>query len=163
VYLGLDDPGIKAVVREKYGVSRTSGNTIMMGIRRRNDFAHMTKLNDACYQSAMDSIVEYKKKYQTFQKFHLILLSDTPDKFPVLNLPECIDKITMICAEDDIVQLYTGLCCRHMILSESTFHYWIAVLRTSLSLDTSVIVFADTDITNRNLHLDNWSILPLVR
>jgi hypothetical protein len=65
--------------------------------------------------------------------------------------------------EADMVQIYFGIMCKHYILSESTFHLWIAYLGTKFGSDTdkTVVCFHDTDITNRNLVLDNWVRLDL--
>ena len=39
-----------------------------------------------------------------------------------------------------------------------TFHLWIAYLLTNFgeNTDKNVICYNDTDITNRNLNLDDW-------
>ena len=58
--------------------------------------------------------------------------------------------------ENDIYQIYAGLMCKHYILSESTFHLWISYLGTINDDNKKVIIFNNTDITNRNLSLDNW-------
>ena len=58
--------------------------------------------------------------------------------------------------EDDITQINTGLLCNNFILSESTYHYWIALLKNSFDINTKVVCFNNTDITNKNLSLDNW-------
>ena len=41
--------------------------------------------------------------------------------------------------------------CNYFILSDSTFHWWIAFLKWSKDNSTNVHVFNDTDITNRCL------------
>ena len=58
--------------------------------------------------------------------------------------------------EDDISQLNIGLLCNYFILSESTYHYWVAVIKNYMDKNTKVICFNDTDLTNRNLALDDW-------
>jgi hypothetical protein len=53
--------------------------------------------------------------------------------------------------EDDISQIYVGLMCNHFILSDSTYHWWIAFLKWSQDNSVSVYAFNDTDTTNRCL------------
>ena len=60
--------------------------------------------------------------------------------------------------ESDIIQIYAGLLCKNIILSESTFHLWIAYLASNFGENTNknFVCFNNTDITNRNLDLKNW-------
>ena len=60
--------------------------------------------------------------------------------------------------EDDIVQIYVGLRCNHFICSESTYHYIIAFLAYLKDESKKVLIFEDTDITNRCLSniLTEW-------
>ena len=83
----------------------------------------------------------------------IYIISDTPNISNHFSLNEHYDYIEV--NEKDIVQFYFGLACKNYILSESTFHLWIAYL-ASVKYDKKVIVFNNTDITNRNLALDNW-------
>ena len=70
---------------------------------------------------------------------------DLQDKYPATVIDE-----------NDVYQLYAGLMCKHYILSESTFHLWIAYLGTIKNDDKQVIVFNDTAILRKNLSLDKW-------
>ena len=45
---------------------------------------------------------------------------------------------------------------KHYVLSESTFHLWIAYLGTVDRTDKQVIVFNNTDITKRPLSFKHW-------
>ena len=60
--------------------------------------------------------------------------------------------------EDDIVQIYLALCCNYFICSESTYHYIIALLAYLKDESKKVLIFEDTDITNRCLShiLKDW-------
>ena len=65
--------------------------------------------------------------------------------------------------ETDIDQFYVGLQCNHFIIGESTFHYWIALLKTIKDPKSKVYVFNNTDITNRNLNKYlNWNVVDKV-
>ena len=86
---------------------------------------------------------------------NLFILSDIPgawaDEFGLQN----IYPATFV-DENDICQIYAGLMCKHYVLSESTFHLWIAYLGTVNSSEKEVIVFRDTGFANKNKSLDNW-------
>jgi hypothetical protein len=68
--------------------------------------------------------------------------------------------------EDDISQIYVGLMCNYYILSDSTFHWWIAFLKWSMDNSVIVYVFNNTDITNRCLLNStlktNWKFVDII-
>jgi hypothetical protein len=146
-YFHLYDDNITNYIYTKYGdVSKS----IAVGIRIGNDFKHMTKLQSKSYVKALDY---YKQINENTEKVYII--SDTPNirdyNFDLHKHYNCIEV-----NESDIVQFYFGLLCKNYILSESTFHLWIAYLGTTDTTHKRVICFNDTDITNRKLELDNW-------
>lgn len=75
-----------------------------------------------------------------------------------------------IVEEEGVTQLQAGLACDRFVLSESTFHLWIALLHTGLGQGSkprlsavkpsNVVVFEDADVTNRVLVLEGWTKLP---
>jgi hypothetical protein len=144
-YLHLDDAPIKAYIAQKYGdVSKG----ICVGIRIGADFAHMTKLKSSSYLKALHYLQNYLKV-----DGKVYIISDTPD----IHKHGFDLGTTIEVNEPDIVQLYFGLMCQHYILSESTFHLWIAYLGTiDKSLNKQVICFNDTDITNISFDLPGW-------
>jgi hypothetical protein len=144
-YLFLTDPDVIAYIHNKYG---DVSNGICVGLRIGADFAHMKKLTTSSYYRAL----------QTYQSMNILtdkiyVISDVAhawrDKF---NLQQVYPAIEV--DENDIVQLYLGMMCSHYILSESTYHLWIAYLGASDG--KNVICFNDSDITARKLDMDHW-------
>lgn len=163
-FLKLDQPDRQRLIHDRYGLDRQNSRgwtTIMLGVRRRDDFDHMKSMNDATYQACLDEAIATMASPQSpsDRPCVLVMIADVYDRLPQLVYPPSIKSVLYI-TEDDITQLYAGLCCECMILSESTFHYWIAVLRQSLGLNTHVIVPDDTDLTRRRLIFNTWKIVP---
>lgn len=80
---------------------------------------------------------------------NVYIISDTPNY--TIDGYNCIDV-----NESDIIQFYVGLMCKNYILSESTFHLWIAYMGTCNDESKKVICFNDTDITNISFNLNSW-------
>jgi hypothetical protein len=170
-YLNLD-AGLytRALLRTRYGLYRGQHHAIMLGVRRGADFAHMTKVGVGAYERALRAVFETRASHAT--PWTLVILADTD--VSDMHLGERASAIasdvsaghtvrTVIVAEDDITQMHAGLVCDYFILSESTFHYWIAVLREVVPprrQGVQVVVFENTDLTNRSLALDGWTRLP---
>jgi hypothetical protein len=140
-YLNFDDE-IVSYLKKKYLLDE---NSTCIGVRRGSDFAHMKKLTPSSYERA----IEHIKQINPRSKFYVI--SDTPTSEFFNDISEPLIEV----CESDIVQLCFGMLCNQYILSESTFHLWIAYLGTINSKKT-VVCFNDTDITNRNLDLEGW-------
>jgi len=138
-YLNLEDPTIKSYIINKYG--DISSSTVIC-LRIGDDFKHMNKITAASYLKAL-ALLNTNSVYVIGDMSNHKIFSTTSFKDV---------------EESDIVQLYFGMMCKNYILSESTFHLWMAYLGTSFGTDLTkkVICFNDTDITNRNLHLDSW-------
>jgi hypothetical protein len=129
-------------IPEKYG---DLSNAICIGVRVGKDFAHMTKVRQSSYVKGIEYL---KSNGYMFDK--IIIVSDVDsywknDKYEVIHADE-----------DDITQFSIGLKCKYYILSESTFHLWIAYIGTLYDINKKVICFNNTDITNRNLNLSSW-------
>jgi hypothetical protein len=144
-YFNLDDESIKQPLLEKYKFDNSAIN-IMLGIRIGNDGGFKySKFTKQSYAQVINSIIE-----ENIDKvINIYLLSDVDDFSCMIDKS---DKYNIIYVnEDDISQIYVGLICNHFILSDSTYHWWIAFLKWSQ--DNSVIVYAfnNTDITNRCL------------
>ena len=148
-YFNFQDNSIKHYIKTKYNIDETKKN-IMIGLRIEQDFVHMNKLTSNSYNKALDM---YLQDNET--DYNLIVISDThlgrEDKLN-FNIKGNIIYID----ESDIDQMYAGLMCSNFILSESTFHYWIAVFKQMTDPNINVICFNNTDITNRELALPTW-------
>jgi hypothetical protein len=154
-YLDLDDKKRQDLLWKKYGLRRDQTHNVMISLRIGLDFAHMVKVNHASMKKAISATVEKQQPYR------LVVISDNDDIGEWREVLNGHPFITVV--EDDITQFYAGLCCKRLILGESTYHYWIALCRTALFPEqTHVYVFNNTDLTNRNLSLTSWTRLDLV-
>jgi hypothetical protein len=146
-YLYLKDPSIIEYIHNKYG--DVSGS-ICLGIRLGKDFENVKMPNAESYKKAIDY---YKDKNINVDKIYVI--SDVPNieecNFPLKKYYDYVEIV-----ENDIVQIYFGLMCQNYVLSQSTFHLWIAYIASIQDKSKQTICFNNTDITNRNLHLDDW-------
>jgi hypothetical protein len=148
-YLNICDNETIHYLKNKYNFDENEKN-IMLGIRISDDFAHMTKINNNSYKNALYTLVDENES-----NFNLIIVADKPEKYKeIINFN--INGKVIVIDSDDIEQFNVGFLCNHFILSESTYHYWIAYLKTSIDNNTKVVCFNDTDITNRNLEMDDW-------
>lgn len=143
-YLHLDDSTIIDYIKTKY---KNTENGVMIGVRIGDDFKHMNKLTRNSYINALETL-----KRMGVSIDNLFIISDVDNAWEIFNLHELYPATQVI--EDDITQIYLGRMCSHFILSESTFHLWIAYL--SNTANKNVVVFNNTDLRNRNLVLDSW-------
>ena len=143
-YLCLDDPIKNNYIKSKY---KNFDNAIMIGVRIGDDFNHMKKLTRNSYIKALETL-----KHIGVNIENLFIIADVDNAWEIFDLQNIYPATQVV--EDDITQIYLGRLCSHFILSESTFHLWIAYLCNSVN--KKVIVFKNTDITNRNLFLDDW-------
>ena len=148
-YLSLLETDNVNYIKNKYNIN-TNEKNIMLGIRICDDFKHMKKINKNSYQKALNCLIDKEEK-----NYNIIVISDTNKNYQQMLNFEIKGRVIFI-DEDDITQFNAGLLCNNFILSESTYHYWIALLKNSIDDSTKVVCFNDTDITNRNLALNNW-------
>jgi hypothetical protein len=107
----------------------------------------INKYNTESYCRAFDTL----KNIASFK--NAIVLSDVDDiKEHGINLPFPYIPLNV----PDIVQFQIGIKCGHYILSDSTFHAWIAYLGCVDCPEKKVIFFQGGDFTKRNLSLDHW-------
>jgi hypothetical protein len=145
-YLHFDDIHIKNYILEKYpGIE----NSTILCIRIGDDFKYMTKITPDSY---LKSLSYLKTNNEIIDD--LFIISDIPVNCFLNNTIPYFKEIN----EPDIFQMYAGLLCKNIVLSESTFHLWIAYFATNFGENTNkkVICFNNTDITDKQLDLDNW-------
>jgi hypothetical protein len=145
-YLNLNDTSINTYIKNKYGV--INNDSVCIGIRIGLDFSKMNGITIDSYKKALKF---YKDKNVNIKNVYLI--ADVNNASKLLNLDNSYNCIEV--DESDIVQFYIGLLCSNYILSESTFHLWIAYLGC-INNNKNVICFNNTDITNKKLDLPNW-------
>lgn len=146
-YLYLKDQSIIDYIHHKYGdISNT--NSMCIGIRIGKDFENVTLPNVESYKKALDCC---KEKNINIDKIYVI--SDVPNILENnFNLKQHCDYVEVV--ENDIVQIYFGLMCKNFILSQSTYHLWIAYLATIMDNSKKVICFNNSTI--ERLYLDDW-------
>jgi hypothetical protein len=152
-YFNLSDESIKLYLINKYKIDNTKHN-IMVSIRAGDDFIHMNKITKKSYSNALSHIIK-----ENPNNYNILIIADNIDKIHFkFELPNDIEY--KIIDEDDIAQFYAGLMCSSFILCESTYHYWIALIKYINDKNTDVYCFLDTDLTNRPLALPEWNKIP---
>jgi hypothetical protein len=148
-YLYLKDEKIINYIKSKYS---NIENSICIGIRIGEDYKHMNKLTIDSYKKGL----EYLKNIGVTIN-NIYIISDTLEVnkhgFNFLDY-NCVEI-----NESDIIQIYLAIMCKHFILSESSFHLWIAYIATINDLSKNVIYFKHTLTTACNLELSelkNW-------
>lgn len=148
-YLNIGDDETMQYLKNKYNFDENQKN-IMVGLRLCDDFAHAKKINNNSYKNALYNFVNENES-----EYNLIIIADKPEKYKEIIDFDINGKIIVV-DSDDIEQFSVGFLCNHFILSESTYHYWIAYLKSSIDNNTKVLCFNDTDITNRKLEMEDW-------
>ena len=145
-YLYFDSDKIQEL-KNKYKIVDTDIN-VMLGFRIDTDGGFK-------YKSL--SMGSYEKVMETFKgNVRFFAVSDIDPSEFLINCKYNIEIIN----ENDIDQFYFGLLCNHFIIGESTFHYWIALLKYIKEPTTSVYIFKDTDLYIRNLIKGlNWNVI----
>lgn len=145
-YLNLNDNTIRDYINSKY---KNVKDSIVIGVRAGEDWKNMIKLQRESYISALNKLKELGVSIE-----NLFIMSNVrnvwEDKFDLQK-----DYPAIVVDEDCITQFYLGMMCNNFVLSESTFHLWVAYLGTLNNPNKKVIVFEDTDPTNRPLCLPN--------
>ena len=146
-YLNLQDTTAINYIKSKY---KNIDKGICIGLRVGHDFKHMNKITRSSYITALE-----KLKSMNVNIDNLFIVSDVKNAWAdTFNLQDIYPATSI--NESDVCQMYAGLMCKHYILSESTFHLWIAYLGTINNNDKTVIVFKNTALTKKRLLLDNW-------
>jgi hypothetical protein len=148
-YFNMEMPEISNYIQQKYNIQPNAKN-IMLGVRICDDFKHMTRIGAQSYANALAQCITADES-----DYNLIILADTMNGlFDKLSFP--INGRLIIINEDDIAQFQAGMLCNYFILSESTYHYWIALLKYAKDPSVKVVLFNNTDLTHRNLNPTDW-------
>jgi len=127
----------KESLKQKYNIDVNQTN-VFIGLRLDTDGGFKySNLTFGSYNSVMEQIISENN----FVRFFIVSDIDPSD-----YLINCKYPVTIV-NESDVDQIYFGLLCSHFILSESTFHYWIALLSNS----KKVYVFDRTEFILRNV------------
>ena len=156
-YFNLD-PNIDLI--HKYKIDKNAIN-VMLGIRIGIDggfkYSRFTKES---YKQVLDKIVNSNNN----KIINVYVISDTGS---INCMIDNSDKYNIIIVnEDDVSQMHIGFMCNYFILSDSTFHWWIAFLKWSQDNSSVVYVFNNTDITNRcllnSVLRSEWLLVDLI-
>jgi hypothetical protein len=177
---GMREQGVVEASKSHASTDERNLNTnILVGVRWGSDFSHMKKVTMVSYERALNHLIRNAPRdIGKLAEWKLVVLADVSasqlsgfqDLARSLSQRHATRVEVVIVEEDDITQLQAGLACDRFVLSESTFHLWIALLRTGLGkgskprmsavTPSNVVVFEDTDVTNRGLVLEGWTKLP---
>lgn len=146
-YLNLDDREIMDSLKEKYPELWLRPN-IMVGVRAGYDFPQ--RLGSQYYTAAISAAAAAGGAAE----FNIVAIADHAEK--VGDFIDGAGVNLIIIDEDDITQIYAGLLCDYFVLSESSFHYWIAALKCADAPDTKVFYPRDSDPQNYHWVLDSW-------
>lgn len=148
-YINLDDSFIIDYIDKKYNLASSKKN-IMVGLREGSDFGHMKKITSESYERALRTLTKEGEK-----DYNLVVIADHIDRWKN-KLSFNIEGNVVLADEDDVTQYYIAMQCNNFILCESTFHYWPALFKYAIDSSTKVVVFNDTDLTNRCIALPEW-------
>jgi hypothetical protein len=165
-YFNFNDKDIDSYLVNKYYIN-SDDIYIMIGLRLGIDGGFKIGndyINKYSISKIIDSIVDENKD----KKINIFVISD-------INIIEDIYSVIdskynfILINECDIYQFYIGLRCTHFILSESTFHYWIALLASIKNKNkVKTYVFDKTSIAQQKYTpkqlLDelNWEIVEAI-
>lgn len=124
-YFNFDDKETDSYLADKYDIN-TDDIYIMIGLRLGIDGGFRIGndyINKYSISKIIDSIVDDNKN----KKINIFVISDINIIEDIYSMIDSKYNFILI-NECDIYQFYIGLKCTHFILSESTFHYWIALL-----------------------------------
>ena len=145
-YFNIENEDSNNSILQKYTINKESIN-IMLGIRVGMDGGFKySKFTKKSYKKVIDDIVSSNKD----MTINIYILCDVENIYSMID--DDPEKYTIIYVnEDDISQLYIGLMCNYFILSDSTYHWWIAFLKWVKDSSVNVYYPNNTDITNRCL------------
>lgn len=160
-YFDFNDNKIINDLNKKYNIKDDEIN-VLIGVRIGIDGAFKygnPYINKSSYSKVLDLIIDENKGNN--KKVNFFVISDSNEISCMIDKKYNVKNII----ENDIYQFYFGLMCNHFILSESTFHYWIALLASIKNPKSKVYIFKNTDIVNKHYITDgllqeyNWNII----
>ena len=165
-YFNFDDKKTDSYLVDKYDINNDD-IYIMIGLRLGIDGGFKIGndyINKYSISKIIDSIVDDNKD----KKINIFVISDINIVGDIYSMIDSKYNFILI-NECDIYQFYIGLKCTHFILSESTFHYWIALLASIKDKNkVKTYVFDKTSIAQQKYTpkqlLDelNWVIVEAI-
>jgi len=171
-YLYLDDPSRKKYIYTKYFESVAKQRTAVLdesvakqrtAVLGNDSFNDKIKINpttditNVFVGLRLDTDGGFKYSNLTYNSYKyvmdtIVLENDNVRFFIVSDINPCDFLINSkyaftVVNESDIDQIYFAQFCSHFILSESTYHYWVALLNTN---NPKVYVFNNTELVSTN-------------
>ena len=145
-YLHLHDESTIQYIRNKY---ENIENGIMIGIRRGPD-GGFKKITQESYKNALERL-----KSMDIDISNLFILTDVTDAWAnIIGLESKYPAIEI--REDDYTQFIAGMMCQHFIITESSYHWWIAYMGIIDHPIKKVLYFDESDLTRRDLTMKDW-------
>jgi len=148
-YLAVNDERILHLLIAKYAKGDIAyfKNCVCVGLRRGQDFKGKSRLTNVALNRA---------KKEHFPNNNVLLISDVKTVAKTVDGVDIAFDYTLV-DEVDMIQFHLARLCPNMILSDSTFHVWMAYfMQDTFGMDSKVVCFKLTDVTNRHLALPNW-------
>ena len=120
-----------------------------VGVRAGRDFAHRP-ISAAQYAIALSHLRSLGERIQP-----LFVLGDVEDAWSAFE-PTVGEPATQI-DEDDVTQLALSRHCRNFVVSQSSFHVWMAYAAVK---PRHVLIFNGTDPINTGLYSPRWMARP---
>jgi len=159
-YLNFENPVFTQRLIDGYGDEKDADffkKCVVVCIRRGHDFRGKSKINNSSINLA-------KKTH--FPDAHALVVSDLQTSvIPMtLNDQKELDFTYKCVTEKDLVQFALAGLCPNYILSESTFHVWMAYMAQSkFEQDAKIVFFNNTDLTSNHLFQPSWIKMDYLR
>ena len=122
-----------------------------VGVRAGRDFAHRP-ISATQYAIALSHLRSLGERIQP-----LFVLGDVEEAWSAFE-PTVGEPATQI-DEDDVTQLALSRHCRNFVVSQSSFHVWMAYAAVK---PRHVLIFNGTDPINTGLYSPRWMARPWV-
>jgi len=145
-YLHLNDESTINYIRSKY---KNIENGIMIGIRRGPD-GGFKKISQESYKNGLEQL-----KSMDIDISNLFILTDVTSAWEnIIGLESEYPAIEI--HEDDYTQFIAGIMCQHFIITESSYHWWIAYMGIINHPEKKILYFDNSDLTKRDLTMNDW-------
>ena len=121
-------------------------------MRAGRDFAHRP-IRAAQYRRALDVLISYGESVQP-----LYVLGDVPSAWAPFEKAVGHGPAIQI-DEDDVTQLAVARHCRNFVLSQSSFHIWMAYAAIR---PRHVVIFNGSDPMNTGVDAPPWMPVPWI-
>lgn len=149
-YLNYSDPKIQTYLCEKYKMTpQFIQGCVVIGLRRGRDFSGKEKISNSSINRA---------KRLHFPNLHALIVTDCgANAIEKTRDGVKFDFEYTLIDEKDITQFTLASMCPNMILSESTFHAWMAyMMQVSFPQTCKVVCFNKTELVDFRITQPTW-------